>query len=44
MLVVVLGVSVHAGLFMCDENAQNRLRKGEIGRHMVAKRVIMDGD
>ena len=32
-----MGVSVHAVLFMCDENAQNRLRKGEISRHMGGK-------
>ena len=32
-----MGVSVHAVFFMYDENAQNRLRKGEIGRHMGAK-------
>ena len=38
----VVGVSVHPVFFMCDENSQNRLRKGEIGRHMVAKREIVD--
>ena len=33
----MVGVSVHAVFFMCDENAQNGLRKGEIGRHMGEK-------
>ena len=34
---VGVGLSVPAVFFMCDENAQNGLRKGEIGRHMGEK-------
>ena len=34
---VGVGISVPAVFFMCDENAQNDLRKGEIGRHMGEK-------